>query len=278
MSKQFPSKLSEAMKDENDFIKMKLMLEKGAKFGSSKNADELPPEIENMFLKNVLAFEKMYDDCKQISIFEKVGKPDYFVNTDTLNDAEVEKAWKATSKLLAQNGIMLSVFSPNATPRDLYRFSTTEFMQIMIDDIDLPGTTMHFYYDDFHPDPYYESSRIAVNECMSQLFNTRVFDEPCFFSWFDLQLNEHNGMMLYQFGEKINNFKQAYDDIKIVSLNKTACEVNGDCSQVTGNYSLELTIDEEVQVVSGQWSVTLECKESLLFWYVKKVTVEGIKF
>lgn len=278
MSKQLPSKQIEDLKDENNFIKMKLMLEKGAKFGSSKGAPPMPPEIENMFLKNVLAFDKIYEGCDQISIFEKVGNPGPFVAPDLLNDTEVETAWNEVRKLLAKNSIELMACSPNATPRDLYQFATTEFMKIMVDDVDMPGYTLHFYYDDFHPDPYYESSRIAIVDCMSQLFNTRIFDESCFFSWFDLQLNEHTGMMLYQFGEKINNFKQAYDDIKIVSLNKTACEVNGNCSVVSGNYTLELKIDEELQVVSGNWSVTLECKECLLFWYVNKVMVEGIKF
>ena len=147
-----------------------------------------------------------------------------------------------------------------------------------VDQFDIPGAVYNFIYDDFHPDPVYESSRIATEECMRGIFNTRVFDEPYFFSWLGLQLNEHKGMLLYELGEKINNFKQAYDDIKILSLQDSSCEISDNISVVEGTYAIKLLIDNEEQLIKGRWSVTLECREHLQYWYVKKVLVEGIKF
>ena len=47
----------EKLKAENDFLKMKMMLEKGAQFGAGPNSMELPPELENEFLKK--SFKKL---------------------------------------------------------------------------------------------------------------------------------------------------------------------------------------------------------------------------
>ena len=50
----------EKLKAENDFLKMKIMLERGATFGGDNS--ELPAEIENAFLNNVMAFEKQFEE------------------------------------------------------------------------------------------------------------------------------------------------------------------------------------------------------------------------
>jgi hypothetical protein len=278
MSNNFQFRSTEEIKDENEFLKMKLMLEKGARFGASKDVPPMPPELENRFLKEVMAIESMCDGSHEISIYEKIGKPSHFKPIEKLNEEELKQSWDELLQLFNSNGINLIVFSPNTSLQDLYRFSTTEFMNQKIDDYNFPGTTYNFFYDDFHPDPFYESSRLACDECMTCILNKKPFDEPFFFSWFDLQLNEHKGMLLYEFSEKVNNFKQAYDNITILSIEKTNCSIHENLSVVEGIYAIELLIDNEVQLLKGTWSVTLECKQNLLFWYVKKVMVEGLRF
>ena len=50
----------ENLKAENEFLKMKMMLEQGAKFGGMSDKD-LPPEIENEFLKNTWPYDELYN-------------------------------------------------------------------------------------------------------------------------------------------------------------------------------------------------------------------------
>ena len=57
----------EKLKAENDFLKMKLMLEQGGHFGGDGETP-LPAEVENEFLKNVMAFEKQFDERKRIKL------------------------------------------------------------------------------------------------------------------------------------------------------------------------------------------------------------------
>ena len=47
---------NEDLQAENEFLKMKLMLERGAVFGSAEDK-VLPPEIENTFLKTQIAIK-----------------------------------------------------------------------------------------------------------------------------------------------------------------------------------------------------------------------------
>ena len=93
MSNNFQSRSTEDLQVENEFIKMKLMLEKGARFGSSKGAPPLPPDIENMFLKNIMAIEAMTENGQEISIFDKIGQPSHFKPLKELQEHEVETAW-----------------------------------------------------------------------------------------------------------------------------------------------------------------------------------------
>ncbi len=64
----------EKLKAENEFLKMKLMLENGAKFEMSEE-NELPAGVENEFLSNMAAFEKQFAEHKTIKVFDKIGRP-----------------------------------------------------------------------------------------------------------------------------------------------------------------------------------------------------------
>ena len=53
---------------QNEFLKLKMMAESGAYFGGSGN---LPPEIENQFLNNIIEFESWcYKHKKSIIKFQ----------------------------------------------------------------------------------------------------------------------------------------------------------------------------------------------------------------
>lgn len=76
MSAAFNNKpQQEMLKAENDFLKMKLMLENGADFINMDQVDAIPPEIENQFLNYVASFERQLKNPKYITVFEKFSNP-----------------------------------------------------------------------------------------------------------------------------------------------------------------------------------------------------------
>src|SRR4030095_14115384 len=155
------------LKAENDFLKMKMMLEKRAHFDSARNID---PAIENHFLKSVMEYEKQFEKGERITVFDKLGQPRQFRAVKEISDGEIEREWEALYSFMQERGVELSVCSPNVKARELYRFAVEELFNVETDKIDMPGMMTCFIYDEFHPDYAYENSRIAVEECMNYFF------------------------------------------------------------------------------------------------------------
>ena len=59
---------------ENELLQLKLKAELGVEAHISANT---PASIENIFLKNMLAFEAGLAEAEEIRIFELIGKPDF---------------------------------------------------------------------------------------------------------------------------------------------------------------------------------------------------------
>ena len=63
----------EQLRLENELMKLKMQAEFGAVFGET-NA-ELPPEMERVFLQNIIAVEEHYQNRKTIKVYDLIGRP-----------------------------------------------------------------------------------------------------------------------------------------------------------------------------------------------------------
>lgn len=127
----------ESLKAENDFLKMKMMLEHGAKFG--EGTEDVPPEIENEFLQYVVAFEKQAANPKYIKLYDKIDRPAHFKPVSAIAEEDIETAWGELSDYMINYGVSLGVCSPNVSVRELYRFTTEELFDHDMNDINVPG-------------------------------------------------------------------------------------------------------------------------------------------
>src|SRR5450759_1662648 len=93
----------ENLKNENEFLKMKLMLEQGAQFGTMQTDSELPAGIENQFLRNVMEFEKQFEEQKTIKVFDKIERPNHFKPVNEVREDEIENAWTNLDEYLHKN-------------------------------------------------------------------------------------------------------------------------------------------------------------------------------
>src|SRR5579885_1596753 len=125
----------EKLKAENDFLKMKMMLERGAEFFQPEDAPEISSELENQFLKNILEFEKQFEQQKRVTVFDKVGKPAQFKPVNEIPDTEIDDAWEALQHYMLEHGVEISAQSPRVTTRELYRFTTEELFDHETEDI-----------------------------------------------------------------------------------------------------------------------------------------------
>lgn len=268
----------EKLKAENDFLKMKLMLENGAQFGSMNSSNELPPEIENEFLKNIMAFEAQSSNPVYIKVFDKIGRPTHFIPVTEISDNEIDEAWNSLLSYLEKYNINFDVCSPNISNKELYRFVTEELFEHEMSDINLPGMTTNFTYDEFYPDAVYDNSNTATEDCINYILQKEPFEWTHHFKDDNLRFNEYFPLTIDEFKAKPNNYKNAYSNVEIKKIEVVNCVIKENNCCVNGVYNIEVTTEIEKLNLNGNWKVNFEKDEELGYWYIYQVTIEGIKF
>lgn len=163
-------KKQENIQFENELLKLKMKAETGASLQGSEN---LPPEIENEFMKSVLEFEKTYSQSAQTSVFNILHQP-VVRNLRTIKRNELKSELKKLLDLYNANNIAIDCIS-EVNDRDLYRFLSEELMQHEMDDFALPGWITHFIYEEFHPNDKHDLESLTNDFIKSVLSNDKEF-------------------------------------------------------------------------------------------------------
>jgi hypothetical protein len=267
----------EKLKAENEFMKMKLMLENDASFGTSGEG-VLPAETENEFLRNIIEFEKQFEEHKTIKVFDKIGRPAHFKPAAEIPDKEIDKAWDDLSDHLDKYGISLDVCSPNISKRELYRFTLEELFAYEMDDMNIPGMMHGFIYDEFHPDPLYDNTRIATDDCINYILQEEPLQWTHHFSDDGLRLNGHYPLSIDELKNIVNRFKEAYKSLEINEIEAGNCIIDDKLCIVTGTYVVTATIDTDEHLLSGTWKVVFLLDEESGYWYITTIEINGINF
>lgn len=267
----------EELRAENDFLKMKLMLERGAQFGTVDSKAELPAEVENEFLKYISEFEKQADSSVRVKIFDKIDRPAHFKPVSQISDENIEEAWKELSEYLERYGISLDVCSPNVTNRELYRFAVEELFEYETCDIKIPGMVQGFIYDEFYPDTAYDNTVMAT-QTISSIFRARPIEWLVHFRANKISLNQHLELSEEEVKYLINRFKKAYDDIQINKVEDHECMVFEDKCVVKGIYDAVGILSNEQIPLVGEWKIQLFKNEIAGYWDICQLEITGVDF
>ena len=137
------------LKEENQLKRMKIELETGAKFFNPEGT-EMPPEIESMFLDNIVAFEKASREAETKTINEIIGFPN-LIPESQLSDPEIDGALSDIIKLMNVHQINLEVINERPA-REIYNFIETQFLSYETEILEIKGMTKHFIYEEFMED------------------------------------------------------------------------------------------------------------------------------
>ena len=266
----------ENLKNENEFLKMKLMLEQGAEFGRMQTNGKLPTEIENQFLKNIIEFEKQFEEHKTIKVFDKIERPDQFKPVNEIPGNEIENAWDELDEYLQKYGIQLSVCSPNISKRELYRFTTEELFDHEMDDMSLPGMMSCFTYDEFYPDNKYDNTRYAVEDCIGLILRKDPVEYMTHLERENLCINNHYPVSVEEFKKIINRFKEVYEDIIVNEIKDVDFSIDEKRCHVKGIYDVTMKLPLEEINLKGNWLVEFLWDGD--YWEIVNVQIKGINF
>ena len=155
---QFSPDPEENLRIENEILKLKMQAERNAVFGG--NMEELSPEVEAAFLKNVQLFEESFDKAEPVTIYECIGQPT-FKKMDELTGEEVKEELIKIMELLHAKNIILNVQGQYELST-IYTFITEELVQQQIREVDFPGYLHNFMYEEFHPNPAIDIGNTAM--------------------------------------------------------------------------------------------------------------------
>lgn len=188
---------------ENEILRMKLQAEAGAIIGIK---DDIPPELENAFLQNVIAFEEASKDMPMMAVYDYLGRPEY-KKLEALQVHEIEQELNRLKQLLEEKHLILDVLD---TYEDglMYRFITEElFLQQTYETV-LPGMIRHFTYEDFHPNHKLDIRERAM-DFLGDWFE-RKMDEHCWELSAEFILPDENVVKLQEVIRKIKTIFAAY--------------------------------------------------------------------
>lgn len=200
----------ENLRIENDFLKLKLKAQYGDAFFMQSNED-LAPEIENQFLKNMMAYEDTHANAEVTTVYESIGKPAY-KSAGELNTAELPVELKRITAVMEEHGIALNICDGPYADEIIYTFITEELFAQEIEKVSVFGNGWNFIYEEFYP-----NDKVEIEK------NTHDF----LLHWFSRDFNEFSSELAYHFItadgrqldrlafiEKIKPFFDAFDAFK----------------------------------------------------------------
>lgn len=264
----------EKLKAENEFLKMKLMLEKGAQFGKMETDSELSPDIENEFLNYIMEFEKQSENPTYIKVFDKIERPTNFKPSSLIPDELIEQAWQNLSDYLNQYQINLDVCSPNISSRELYRFTVEELFEHEMSDMHVPGMMHCFIYDEFYPDHIYDNTRKVQDDLFPDIFSKKPMSFDYGFKD-DLSFNHKVYKDFDALKDAVNNFKTFFEEINLEKCIVSSCSVEEASSTVKGKYEASAIAGKEKMIFQGEFIIGL-LLNSVGFHSIKDIFIEGI--
>ncbi len=214
----------DAIKAENTLLKLKLGLEHGMEMCDST----LPPDVENQWLKSVYAFEQQFRNAKRIKLYDYLGQPSFKAYAN-LKPHQMRDERLRLEVIMENNNVKLSYLCEydDAT---LYRFITEELFYHEVDDMRIPGLTLHFTYEEFHPNHEYDLQREATD--FINAVYTREWDEQ--FDDIKITRDVSYGDRIYGHKETaalIRAFQETHGALKILDLEFEEVKVGHDLSR-----------------------------------------------
>lgn len=173
---KFSDNPEENLRIENELMKIKLKAQYGDAF-QMESSEVLPPDVENQFLKNILAFEASYSKGDFVTIYQRIGKPEYKA-VNKMTPGELKESVQQLLELLNQHQVNLDFMDGPYDDAIIYQFITEELFNQEVEKDPVDGMVMGYIYEEFHPNHKAEIER-GTHQFLKEWFS-RSFKENQF--------------------------------------------------------------------------------------------------
>ena len=236
----------ENLRIENELLKLKLQAERGAFFSESRGS--IPAETEAAFLQHIEQFEAAYEQAKETTVYEFIGKPDC-KKAEALEPKDQQDALDGMLEMLEEKNIILEVIG-EYPPAVIYEFITGEFFRHTFMPISVPGFMHCFTYEEFHPNHALSIERTA-NEFLDHWFQKE-------FSEYSVELADTfitaDGRQLTreEIMTRLSNCLDSYRSFSNSSISDTATSFEWNEAENTGLGHAEGMISYDATLENGE--------------------------
>lgn len=213
----------------------------------------LPPEVEAQMLDQILAFEKVKNEAKEIEIFKFLGNPK-IKSIEQLSSEEIILEKDRLLRLMSKKGIFLTSIE-DIDDKVMYKFITEEFFYKKTLDFPIKGMVRHFVYEEFYPNEHLIAKKTVEflihsyfqeddNKSLAILCRDEALDYLAEFK------NLYGRFTLKNYNLLESSIKKIKGNIKI----QIDFEAHLENSLKTHNYSGE--IDIEIRRKKGFWQIS----------------------
>jgi len=197
---------------ENELTKLKIRAEFGIDFNEESN---LSPAVENVWLNNILEFERSMKNNVKITLRKHLGDPS-FIPIENLNDENLIFELHRIMELLHKKSIVIDSVA-GVDDRTMYKFITTELFDVEVDS-NMPKNMMCcFIYEEFHPNDEYDI-KTDCEAFLNYIGNPDA--DPKYLERYLLKSDEDEQIVRNEnIIRKLNLFKDAFDKIDEIKFN-----------------------------------------------------------
>ena len=245
----------EDLKMDNKIKRLELEM-KGAKF-IEHNPDgiTLPPEVEAQMLDQILAFEKIKNEAKEVEIYQYLGKPK-FKPIGRLSAEEVILENARLLKLMSKKGVLLASME-EIDDSIMYKFITEEFFYKKMLDVPIKGFIRHYIYEEFHPNEKLNAEKTA--EFFIQAFMNELDPMPI-----DVLCREEARPYL-------KDFKNLYARFDLKDYQIQTTDIKKIKGTITAYLEFEAFIENSLRSHLYQGKIKIELRRRKGSWQVSRI-------
>lgn len=275
---KFSDDENENLRIENELLRIKLTAQYGDAFHMESDP-VLPPEIENQFLKNILAFEEGSENASITTVYAQIGKPVY-KSIAELSPTEICEELKRIKAVMETHHVVLDFCDGPYPDEEIYRFITEELFAHETDSVPLFGMNWNFIYEEFHPNNKAEITKNTHRFLEHWL--TRSFDE--YSSELDYHIITADGRQMkraelykkmYQFFDSFERFENDGYNIDMIDVQE-----HGDGTALgfsEGMYKYD-AIMENRESIHFEAPYKLYMRSENNFWRIFYFVIPGFKW
>jgi hypothetical protein len=256
------------IRQENELTKLKIQAEFGINL--MKEEKDMNPAIENIWLNNILEFERAMISNKKITVEEFLGNPSFIPSSNLPDDKLPSELQRLMELLRSKNMVVDSLCE--VEDREMYRFITDELFKTETDSNIPKNMIVCFIYEEFHPNDEYD----IKNMCQDVIRGFESENQYVYQSFFKKPEGENEQVRMENILRKISAFKNAFEKIDVEEVNIDSLECMGDEAILRFNFKLGLFIQEGKQKQSLFGKGVFECIRIYDYWHIKDMKMDAI--